>query len=217
LNKLIHYFPDLTKSQISQYENLIDLYKYWNSKINLISRKDINEIETRHLIHSLSISKIFSFNDNSNILDVGTGGGFPGIPLAIMFPNVNFHLTDSIGKKIKVVNAIIRDLDLKNVYAEQIRSENVTKKYDFIVNRAVTNMTNLFSLIGNKFSKTNNHSSFKNGIISLKGGDLKNELSSFHNAEIFELNNFFREIFFETKKIVYVPNPYMGMDNQQED
>jgi 16S rRNA (guanine527-N7)-methyltransferase len=183
----------------------------------LISRKDINEIETRHLIHSLSISKIFSFNDNSNILDVGTGGGFPGIPLAIMFPNVNFHLTDSIGKKIKVVNVIIKDLDLKNVYAEQIRSENVTKKYDFIVNRAVTNMTNLFSLIGNKFSKTNNHSSFKNGIISLKGGDLKNELSSFHNAEIFELNNFFREIFFETKKIVYVPNPYMGMDNQQED
>ena len=217
MNKLIHYFPDLTKSQISQYENLIDLYKYWNSKINLISRKDINEIETRHLIHSLSISKIFSFNDNSNILDVGTGGGFPGIPLAIMFPNVNFHLTDSIGKKIKVVNAIIKDLDLKNVYAEQIRSENVTKKYDFIVNRAVTNMTNLFSLIGNKFSKTNNHSSFKNGIISLKGGDLKNELSSFHNAEIFELNNFFREIFFEKKKIVYVPNPYMGMDNHQED
>ena len=178
------------------------MYKYWNSKINLISRKDINEIEIRHLIHSLSISKIFSFNDNSNILDVGTGGGFPGIPLAIMFPNVNFHLTDSIGKKIKVVNAIIKDLDLKNAHGQQIRSEKLSLNYDYIVNRAVSNMSNLVSLVGDKISKENNHK-LKNGIISLKGGDLNDELKPFKNAKVFNINQFFNESFFETKKVVY--------------
>ena len=213
MNKLIHYFPELTSSQISQFETLVELYNYWNSKINLISRKDINEIEVRHFLHSLSIAKFFSFKPKSNILDIGTGGGFPGIPLAVIFPEVNFHLTDSIGKKIKVVNEIKNNLGLKNVYAEHIRSENVKNSYDFVVNRAVTNMSNLVSLIGDKISNINNHGSINNGIISLKGGDLENELNPFKNSQIYQLNEFFDEPFFETKKIVYLPIPYMGKDN----
>ncbi len=213
MNKLIHYFPELTSSQISQFETLVELYNYWNSKINLISRKDINEIEVRHFLHSLSIAKIFSFKPKTNILDIGTGGGFPGIPLAVILPEVNFHLTDSIGKKIKVVNEIKNNLGLKNVYAEHIRSENVKNSYDFIVNRAVTNMSNLVSLIGDKISNINNHGSINNGIISLKGGDLENELNPFKNSKIYQLNEFFDEPFFETKKIVYLPIPYMGKDN----
>jgi len=213
LNKLIHYFPELTSSQISQFETLVELYNYWNSKINLISRKDINEIEVRHFLHSLSIAKFFSFKPETNILDIGTGGGFPGIPLAVIFPEVNFHLTDSIGKKIKVVNEIKNNLGLKNVYAEHIRSENVKNSYDFIVNRAVTNMSNLVSLIGDKISNINNHGSINNGIISLKGGDLENELNPFKNSKIYQLNELFDEPFFETKKIVYLPIPYMGKDN----
>lgn len=213
MNKLIHYFPELTSSQISQFETLVELYNYWNSKINLISRKDINEIEVRHFLHSLSIAKFFSFKPETNILDIGTGGGFPGIPLAVIFPEVNFHLTDSIGKKIKVVNEIKNNLGLKNVYAEHIRSENVKNSYDFIVNRAVTNMSNLVSLIGDKISNINNHGSINNGIISLKGGDLENELNPFKNSKIYQLNELFDEPFFETKKIVYLPIPYMGRDN----
>lgn len=213
MNKLIHYFPELTSSQISKFETLVELYNYWNSKINLISRKDINEIEVRHFLHSLSIAKFFSFKPKTNILDIGTGGGFPGIPLAVIFPEVNFHLTDSIGKKIKVVNEIKNNLGLKNVYAEHIRSENVKNSYDFIVNRAVTNMSNLVSLIGDKISNINNHGSINNGIISLKGGDLENELNPFKNSKIYQLNELFDEPFFETKKIVYLPIPYMGKDN----
>lgn len=213
MNKLIHYFPELTSSQISQFETLVELYNYWNSKINLISRKDINEIEVRHFLHSLSIAKFFSFKPETNILDIGTGGGFPGIPLAVIFPEVNFHLTDSIGKKIKVVNEIKNNLGLKNVYAEHIRSENVKNSYDFIVNRAVTNMSNLVSLIGDKISNINNHGSINNGIISLKGGYLENELNPFKNSKIYQLNELFDEPFFETKKIVYLPIPYMGKDN----
>lgn len=213
MNKLIHYFPELTSSQISQFETLVELYNYWNSKINLISRKDINEIEVRHFLHSLSIAKFFSFKPKTNILDIGTGGGFPGIPLAVIFPEVNFHLTDSIGKKIKVVNEIKNNLGLKNVYAEHIRSENVKNSYDFIVNRAVTNMSNLVSLIGDKISNINNHGSINNGIISLKGGNLENELNPFKNSKIYQLNELFDEPFFETKKIVYLPIPYMGKDN----
>ena len=213
MNKLIHYFPELTSSQISQFETLVELYNYWNSKINLISRKDINEIEVRHFLHSLSIAKFFSFKPKTNILDIGTGGGFPGIPLAVIFPEVNFHLTDSIGKKIKVVNEIKNNLGLKNVYAEHIRSENVKNSYDFIVNRAVTNMSNLVSLIGDKISSINNHGSINNGIISLKGGDLENELNPFKNSKIYQLNELFDEPFFETKKIVYLAIPYKGMDN----
>ena len=213
MNRLIHYFPELTSSQISQFETLVELYNYWNSKINLISRKDINEIEVRHFLHSLSIAKFFSFKPETNILDIGTGGGFPGIPLAVIFPEVNFHLTDSIGKKIKVVNEIKNNLGLKNVYAEHIRSENVKNSYDFIVNRAVTNMSNLVSLIGDKISNVNNHGSINNGIISLKGGDLENELNPFKNSKIYQLNELFDEPFFETKKIVYLPIPYMGKDN----
>ena len=200
MNKLIHYFPELTSFQISQFETLVELYNYWNSKINLISRKDINEIEVRHFLHSLSIAKFFSFKPKTNILDIGTGGGFPGIPLAVIFPEVNFHLTDSIGKKIKVVNEIKNNLGLKNVYAEHIRSENVKNSYDFIVNRAVTNMSNLVSLIGDKVSNINNHGSINNGIISLKGGDLENELNPFKILRYINLMSFLMNPFLKPKK-----------------
>jgi len=216
LNKLIHYFPELTKSQIKQFKMLPVLYNYWNSKINVISRKDIAEIETRHILHSLSIAKFFSFNNGSNLLDVGTGGGFPGIPLAIMFPKVQFHLTDSIGKKIKVVNAIIKDLNLTNAFGEQIRSENLDFEYDFIVNRAVSNMSKLVSLVGAKISKKNTHK-FKNGIISLKGGDLSKEIRPFKKAKVYKINQIFNESFFETKKVIHLPIPYMGKDIQLAD
>ena len=212
LNIIKSNFSDLTNSQIKQFNSLTKLYKDWNSKINVISRKDIAEIEIRHILHSLSIAKFFSFNNNSKILDVGTGGGFPGIPLAIMFPEVQFHLTDSIGKKIKVVNAIVNDLNLSNAYGQQIRSEKLSLNYDYIVNRAVSNMPNLVNLVGDKISKENNHK-LKNGIISLKGGDLNDELKPFKNIEVFNINQFFNESFFETKKVVYLPIPYKGKDS----
>ena len=211
MNKLKSYFPELSNHQIKQFEMLPALFNYWNSKINVISRKDIAEIEIRHILHSLSIAKFFSFNNNSKILDVGTGGGFPGIPLAIMFPEVQFHLTDSIGKKIKVVNAIVSDLNLTNAHGQQIRSEKLSLNYDYIVNRAVSNMSNLVSLVGDKISRENNHK-LKNGIISLKGGDLNDELKPFKNAKVFNINQFFNESFFETKKVVYLPIPYKGKD-----
>ena len=158
------------------------------------------------------IFKYVNFNNNSKILDIGTGGGFPGIPLAIMFPEVQFHLTDSIGKKIKVVNSIVNDLNLTNAHGQQIRSEKLSLNYDYIVNRAVSNMSNLVNLVGDKISKENNHK-LKNGIISLKGGDLNDELKPFKNIEVFNINQFFNESFFETKKVVYLPIPYKGKDS----
>ena len=209
MNKLIQYFPTLTNSQISQYENLIDLYKYWNSKINLISRKDINEIEIRHLIHSLSISKIFSFNDNSNILDVGTGGGFPGIPLAILFPETQFHLVDSIGKKIKVVNEVVAGLGLENVNTTHGRVEEVKDTYDFIVSRAVAQMETFVRWVKGRISKQQNHE-LRNGILYLKGGDLSEELNLYTSATIYDLTDYFEEDFFETKKVVHLPVKFRG-------
>ena len=212
MNILKSSFPKLTNHQLSQLDSLETLYKFWNNKINVISRKDIDHLKIRHILHSLSISKIIGFKTGSNILDVGTGGGFPGIPLAIMFPGVNFHLSDSIGKKIKVVNSIVLELNLKNVRAEKIRSEKVNGKFDFIVSRAVTNMTDFVKIINGKISKKNNHN-LSNGIIYLKGGDLNLELKNFKSFKIFDLANHFDYPFFETKKIVYLPNPYRGRDN----
>ena len=211
LNIIKSNFPDLTDHQIKQFKDLTILYENWNNKINIISRKDISELNTRHVLHSLSIAKVINFLPNTKILDVGTGGGFPGIPLAIMFPEVLFHLTDSIGKKIKVVRAIANDLGLKNVVAEKIRSENVNQQYDFIVSRAVTNMSNFVKIVNGKISSKNKNQ-LKNGILYLKGGDLSDELKDFKHVKSFKINSYFNDTFFDTKKIVYLPMPCTDKD-----
>ena len=201
------YFNDLTIEQLSQFAKLELLYKDWNSKINVISRKDINELYLRHVLHSLSIAKLISFKDDTCILDVGTGGGFPGIPLAILFPNCRFHLVDSIQKKITVVNNVVKELDLKNVKTSCIRVEAIFEKNDFVVSRAVTNMKDFVSWIKFKINK-NSFNDFKNGVLYLKGGDLEDELKSFKNVKTFELSEIFNEDFFIQKKVVYLPIKY---------
>ena len=216
MNIIKSNFPDLSNVQFQQFESLAKLYENWNNKINVISRKDISELNTRHVLHSLSISKIIKFVPNTKVLDVGTGGGFPGIPLAIMFPKVSFHLTDSIGKKIKVVSEISKKLGLRNVVAEKIRSENVDQQYDFVVSRAVTNMTDFIKIVDGKIS-SNSKNSLKNGILYLKGGDLVNELKDIDNIKVFDISNHFSDVFFETKKIVYLPMSCKGKDNQLGD
>ena len=205
---IIHkYFNDLTIEQLSQFAKLELLYKDWNSKINVISRKDINELYLRHVLHSLSIAKLISFKDDTCILDVGTGGGFPGIPLAILFPNCRFHLVDSIQKKITVVNNVVKELDLKNVKTSCSRVEAISEKYDFVVSRAVTNMKDFVSWIKFKINKKS-FNDFKNGVLYLKGGDLEDELKSFKNVKTFELSEIFNEDFFIQKKVVYLPIKY---------
>ncbi len=216
MNIIRSNFSDLTDSQIKQYESLMSLYESWNNKINVVSRKDISELNIRHVLHSLSIAKIIKFIPETKILDVGTGGGFPGIPLAIMFPEVSFHLTDSIGKKIKVVKAISNELGLKNVVAEQIRSENVNQQYDFVISRAVTNMTDFIKIVDGKVSSKSKNS-LDNGILYLKGGDLTNELKQLKNVKTFNISSYFNDIFFESKKIVYLPMPCKGKGNQLAD
>lgn len=204
MKEILTYFPDLTTLQIEQFRALEKLYKEWNEKINVISRKDIDELYIKHVLHSLAIAKIIQFKDGSEILDVGTGGGFPGIPLAILFPNVNFHLVDSIQKKINVVNGVAESIGLKNIQAEQKRAEKIKTKYDFIVSRAVTQMPKFVGWVRNKF-KEKNQNNLPNGIIYLKGGDLQEELQDYPQVQIFEIPDFFTESFFETKKIVYLP------------
>ena len=198
------YFKVLTNEQLTQFTKLEVLYKDWNSKINVISRKDIDELYLRHVLHSLSIAKLISFKDGTSILDVGTGGGFPGIPLAILFPNCKFHLVDSIQKKINVVNNVVKELDLKNVKTSYCRVEAISEKNDFIVSRAVTNMKDFVSWIKFKINK-NSFNDLKNGVLYLKGGDLTQELKSFKNVKTFELSEFFNEDFFNEKKVVYLP------------
>ena len=216
MNIIKSNFPDLKDSQYKQFESLAKLYESWNNKINVISRKDISELNIRHVLHSLSIAKIIKFVPNTTILDVGTGGGFPGIPLAIMFPDVTFHLIDSIGKKIKVVKAIVNELGLKNVIAEKTRSESVDQQYDFIISRAVTNMSNFIKIVDGKISLASKNS-LKNGILYLKGGDLTSELKFFKTAKTININSYFSDPFFETKKIVYLPMPYVGKDTHLVD
>lgn len=201
---ITNYFKQLTPIQLEQFFKLYDLYTDWNQKINVISRKDIEELYIRHVLHSLGIAKVMEFTPDSNILDVGTGGGFPGIPLAILFPECQFHLIDVIGKKIKVVNEIASALNLKNVKATQIRAQQVDGTYDFVVSRAVTKMDDFVPWINHCISKKQQNP-LKNGILYLKGGDLTEELSNFPKAQIFDLNQFFTEDFFETKKVVYLP------------
>ncbi|MDG1219452.1 MAG: 16S rRNA (guanine(527)-N(7))-methyltransferase RsmG [Flavobacteriaceae bacterium] len=201
------YFKGLSKEQLIQFTKLEVVYKDWNSKINVISRKDIDELYLRHVLHSLSIAKLISFKDGTSILDVGTGGGFPGIPLAILFPNCKFHLVDSIQKKINVVNNVVKELDLKNVKTSSCRVEAISEKNDFVVSRAVTNMKDFVSWIKFKINK-NSFNDFKNGVLYLKGGDLNEELKSFKNVKTFELSEFFNEDFFNEKKVVYLPIKY---------
>lgn len=204
MQEITKQFPKLTENQLHQFEKLQDLYQDWNSKINVISRKDIDELYTRHVLHSLGIAKVITFKPNTKILDVGTGGGFPGIPLAILFPEVDFYLIDIIGKKIKVVNEVATALGLKNVKAEQMRAENVKQDFDFIVSRAVTNMPDFVSWVSGKIKKTNSND-LSNGILYLKGGDLTDELKNFPKVTQYNLSDFFKEDFFETKKVVHLP------------
>ena len=201
------YFPDLTEIQYAQFEQLAALYSDWNAKINVISRKDIDALYTNHVLHSLAIAKVQAFVPGSKILDVGTGGGFPGIPLAILFPETQFHLIDVIQKKIKVVQSVADALGLQNVKAEQLRAENVKGTYDFIVSRAVTNMPDFVAWVKTKITKTQQHER-KNGILYLKGGDLTQELALFPSAQEYAIPVFFSEPFFETKKVVYLPLKY---------
>lgn len=203
------YFPDLSDDQISKFEKLEELYKDWNLKINVVSRKDIDEIYLRHVLHSLGIAKVQEFNPGSKILDVGTGGGFPGIPLAILFPETTFHLVDSIGKKIKVVEEVSEGLGLENVKTFNQRVEELSGNYDFIVSRAVAIMPTFVRWVKGKIAKDSQHDR-RNGILYLKGGDLSEELKDYRTAEIFELSNFFEEDFFDTKKVVYLPMKYKG-------
>ena len=204
MQEILKQFPNLTENQQLQFAKLQDLYEDWNSKINVISRKDIDELYTRHVMHSLGIAKIIDFQPGAKIMDVGTGGGFPGIPLAILFPEVDFYLIDVIGKKIRVVNEVASALGLTNVKAEQMRAENVKEDFDFVVSRAVTNMPDFVTWVKDKVKKTQNHE-LANGILYLKGGDLTEELSAFPKAVQYHLSDFFTEDFFETKKVVHLP------------
>ena len=206
---LFKYFPQLSDNQQSQLIKLAELYQDWNQKINVVSRKDIDELYLRHVLHSLGIAKVISFHPNTKVLDVGTGGGFPGIPLAILFPQTSFHLVDSIGKKIKVVEEVSQGLGLENVKITNTRVENVTDQYDFIVSRAVAQMETFVHWVKGRISKDNNHE-LKNGILYLKGGDLSDELSIYKNAKIFSLKDFFDEEYFETKCVVHLPMKYKG-------
>lgn len=203
------YFPDLTELQISQFTQLEELYKDWNVQINVVSRKDIDELYLRHVLHSLGIAKVIQFKPGTKIMDVGTGGGFPGIPLAILFPETEFHLVDSIGKKIKVVDGVVQGLGLTNVKTTHGRVEEVKDTYDFIVSRAVAQMETFVRWNKGRISKKQNHD-LKNGILYLKGGDLTEELRKYTSAKIYNLPDYFEEDFFETKKIVHLAMKFKG-------
>ena len=204
MDEILKYFPNLSDNQIKQFQKLDFLYHDWNEKINVISRKDIDSLYTKHILHSLAIAKVNKFEPGTYVLDVGTGGGFPGIPLAILFPETRFYLIDVIAKKIKVVQAVAEALELKNVKAEQLRAENVKGDFDFIVSRAVTNMPDFVSWVRTKIKKQNKHE-LKNGILYLKGGDLTEELKDFPKATEYNISDFFEDEFFETKKVVHLP------------
>jgi 16S rRNA (guanine527-N7)-methyltransferase len=201
---LLKYFPELTETQKQQFTALQGLYEHWNAQINVISRKDIDLLYERHILHSLGIAKTMNFKPNTNILDVGCGGGFPGIPLAILFPDCTFYLVDSIGKKIKVVNEVATAIGLTNLKAEHKRAEEVNEKFDFVVSRAVAETSAIYRWVQNKVSKKQ-FNNLPNGLLLLKGGDLTEELQEFKKrVVVYELKDYFQEEFFETKKVVYL-------------
>lgn len=201
---LLKYFPTLTKEQQEQFAQLKELYTYWNNQINVISRKDIDLLYERHVLHSLGIAKVMGFLPGENVLDVGTGGGFPGVPLAIMFPDTQFHLVDSIGKKIKVVSEVSSAIGLKNLRASHSRAEEVKEKFDFVVSRAVTQLKDFYPWVKDKFNKQSKNK-LPNGILYLKGGDLTQEIADAGLAvQQFYLKDYFDEDFFETKQVIYV-------------
>ena len=201
---ILKYFPDASPIQVKQFDLLYSIYLEWNSKINVISRKDMDSFYEHHVLHSLGIAKILKFQSQATVLDVGTGGGFPGIPLAILFPEVQFELIDSIRKKIKVVRSVASFLELKNITADQINADQYLKKVDFVVSRAVTQMDNFVPWIKNNIKSKSEHK-LKNGALYLKGGDLTEELKNFPDAHQFDLEKYFEESFFETKKVVHIP------------
>ena len=206
---ILKYFPNLTDDQVLKFKQLESLYQDWNLKINVVSRKDIDELYLRHVLHSLVIAKIIEFKPETKIMDVGTGGGFPGIPLAILFPQCSFHLVDSIAKKLKVVNEVVEGLGLENVKTSHSRVEDVNDTYDFIISRAVAAMPTFVHWIKGKVAKKQNHD-LKNGILYLKGGDLSEELQEYKTAEIYNISDYFDEDFFETKKVVHLPIKFKG-------
>ena len=203
-DSLIKYFPSITPLQLQQFEQLPELYNYWNNQINVISRKDIDQLYERHVLHSLGIAKVMPFLPGENVLDVGTGGGFPGIPLAILFPETQFFLVDSIGKKIKVVQEVASALGLQNLKAAHLRAEQVDEKFDFVVSRAVTRLKEFYPWVKGKFNKESKNT-LPNGILYLKGGDLAEEITeSGLKVKQYYLKDFFDEEFFETKQVIYV-------------
>jgi len=203
-DQLLKYFPAITPTQLHQFEQLPELYTYWNNQINVISRKDIDQLYERHILHSLGIAKFISFLPGEKVLDVGTGGGFPGIPLAIMFPETQFFLVDSIGKKIKVVQEVASALGLQNLKAAHLRAEQVDEKFDFVVSRAVTRLKEFYPWVRGKFNKESKNT-LPNGILYLKGGDLAEEITeSGLKVKQYHLKDFFNEEFFETKQVIYI-------------
>ena len=206
---IFDYFPILTQQQQNQFIALEALYQDWNLKINVVSRKDIEELYLRHVLHSLAIAKFISFNPGAQILDVGTGGGFPGIPLAILFPETHFTLVDAIGKKIKVVEEVVSGLGLENVIAKHQRVEEDKRQYDFVVSRAVAAMPTFMRWIKGRIKKVSEHP-IKNGVLYLKGGDLSEELQDYKTVQIYSLMDYYKEDFFETKKLVYLPQKFKG-------
>ncbi len=203
-DSILKYFPDITQKQREQFEQLPALYNFWNNQINVISRKDIDQLYERHVLHSLGIAKIITFLPGEKVLDVGTGGGFPGIPLAILFPETQFYLVDSIGKKIKVVQEVASALGLQNLKAAHLRAEQVDEKFDFVVSRAVTRLKEFYPWVKGKFNKQSKNK-LPNGILYLKGGDLEQEIAESGLAvQQYHLKDYFEEEFFETKQVVYV-------------
>ena len=212
MDLLKKYFPQITEFQVEKLILFKDLIKQWNKKINLVSRKDVENFEVNHILHSLSISKFIKFKKDTQILDLGTGGGLPGIPLSIVFPNSNFKLIDRKNKKINVLKEIINKLRIDNVKAQNIDIIDLNHNYDFIINRAVSSTDNLIKLCKGRIN-FKGHNEIKNGIICLKGGNLNSELKNINKFQIVELKYFFSELFFEKKKILYIPNPYNHMDS----
>ena len=204
MERISHYFPTLSTLQVGQFSKLLNLYTIWNNQINVISRKDLDNFYERHVLHSLGIAKVYSFQPGTTVLDVGTGGGFPGIPLAILFPETNFVLVDSIGKKIKVVNEVATALGLTNVQAHHLRAEQVKGTFDFVISRAVTAMPVFVEWVKTKIKKGKASDGFSNGILYLKGGDLTEEFKGLPGKfKEYPLSNYFSEDFFETKKVIH--------------